>query len=101
MFDDDPDVNDFRGDTEVRTEWQERMSRGLLPPDSSHDFRRYDLTIMESYGQSIHDTADPRHPARWFDRDDLRDRCRSEIEYARLSEEEREARAMEILKRSI
>ncbi|MEV7060998.1 hypothetical protein AB0N95_36830 [Streptomyces microflavus] len=73
------------------------MVGGLLPPDESHGHRRYDLTLMETYGQGIYDPGDPRHPLRWFDRDDLRERCTSELAFVRLPKEEQQARTAEEL----
>jgi hypothetical protein len=61
--------------------------------------RRYDLEIMEMYGQGIYDIADRRHPLRWFDRDDLRERCESELAFVRLSKEEQDAHTAKALNR--
>lgn len=83
----------------IREDWMNRMVGGLLPPDESHGHRRYDLTLMEVYGQGVYDPGDPRHPLRWFDRDDLRERCTSELAFARLPKEEQEARTAEALNR--
>ncbi|MEV3938623.1 helix-turn-helix transcriptional regulator [Glycomyces sp. NPDC049804] len=100
VFGSDPDIDEFEEDDfEIRTEWKDRMIVGLLPPDSSHDFRRYDLTIMDHYGQGVYDPSDSRHPLRWFDRDDLRARCESELEFVRLPKEQQEARTREALAR--
>ncbi|GAB3237253.1 hypothetical protein GCM10027447_36280 [Glycomyces halotolerans] len=100
VFGYDPDFDDLEEDEgEGRIEWMDRMIGGLLPPDSSHDFRRYDLMILETFGQGVYDPSDPRHPLRWFDRDDLRDRCQSELEFVRLSEEEQDARTRKALER--
>lgn len=99
VFGHDPDFDDPEDPEAGREDWLNRMIRGLLPPQESHDFRRLDLTLMEFYGQGIYNLVDPRHPLRWFDRDDLRDRYESEIAHARLSEEERNARAAETLNR--
>ncbi len=54
---------------------------------------------MEAFGQGIYDSADPRHPLRWFDRDDLRERCESELALVRLPKEEQDARTAEALNR--
>jgi hypothetical protein len=95
-----PYIDEFEeNDFEIRTEWKDRMIGGLLPPDSSHDFRRYDLTIMDHYGQGVYDPSDSRHPLRWFDRDDLRARCESELEFGRPPKEQQEARTREALAR--
>nr|WP_042190376.1 hypothetical protein [Kibdelosporangium sp. MJ126-NF4]CEL19286.1 hypothetical protein [Kibdelosporangium sp. MJ126-NF4]CTQ94915.1 hypothetical protein [Kibdelosporangium sp. MJ126-NF4] len=99
VFGYDPDVDDPDDEAAIREEWMNRMARVLLPPDESHNHRRYDLQIMEAFGQGIYDLADPRHPLRWFDRDDLRERCESELTVVRLPKEERDARAAEALKR--
>ncbi|SDJ25029.1 Helix-turn-helix domain-containing protein [Lentzea albidocapillata subsp. violacea] len=99
VFGYDPDVDDPDDENAIRDEWMNRVTGGLLPPDHSHDHRRYDLTIMEALGQGIYDIADPRHPIRWFDRDDLRERCESELAFVRLSKEEQNAQTAEALKR--
>lgn len=99
VFGYDPDVDEPDDEGGAREDWMNRMVGGLLPPDGSHDHRRYDLTVMEAYGQGIHDPSDPRHPLRWFDRDDLRERCKSELAFVRLSKEEQEARTAEALNR--
>ncbi|WP_434447599.1 helix-turn-helix domain-containing protein [Lentzea sp. E54] len=99
VFGYDPDVDDPDDERAIREEWMNRMAGELLPPDDSHDHRRYDLVIMEAYGQGIYDTTDPRHPVRWFDRDDLRDRCTSELAFVRLPKEEQDAHTAEALKR--
>ncbi len=98
-FTGDPDFDDPEDLQAGREEWLNRMIGGLLPPGKSHNFRRLDLTLMEFYGQGLYDPADPRHPLRWFDRDDLRDRCESEIAHIRLPQEARNARAAEALNR--
>jgi hypothetical protein len=77
----------------------EPLAGGLLPPHDGHDHRRYDLEIMETFGQGIYDPTDPRHPLRWFDRDDLRERCESELAFVRLPKEEQDARTAEALNR--
>jgi hypothetical protein len=86
VFGYDPDFDD-PDDPEGPREWMNRMVGDLLPNDDSHGFRRYDLAIMERYGQGIYDPTDPRHPVRWFDRDDLRQRCESELAFVRLPKE--------------
>jgi transcriptional regulator with XRE-family HTH domain len=89
VFGHDPDLDDPE-DTQVgREDWLNRMIGGLLPPAESRDFRRLDLTLIEFYRQGVYDPADPRHPLRWFDRDDLRDRCESEIAHVRLPQDGR------------
>jgi hypothetical protein len=77
VFGYDPDADEPDDEAAIREEWTDRMAGGLLPPDERHNHRRYDLTIMEAYGQGVYDPTDPRHPLRWFDRDDLRERCTS------------------------
>ncbi|GAA2679560.1 helix-turn-helix transcriptional regulator [Streptomyces lunalinharesii] len=99
VFGYDPDVDEPDDERAIREDWMNRMVGGLLPPDESHSHRRYDLTLMEAYGQGIYDPSDPRHPLRWFDRDDLRERCESELAFVRLSKEEQEARTAEALNR--
>ncbi|MBQ1117335.1 helix-turn-helix domain-containing protein [Streptomyces sp. C3-3] len=99
VFGHDPDVDDPDDEHAIREEWMNRMVGGLLPPDESHGHRRYDLTLMEAYGQGIYDPGDPRHPLRWFDRDDLRERCTSELAFVRLPKEEQQARTAEALDR--
>ncbi|SES19376.1 helix-turn-helix domain-containing protein [Lentzea albida] len=99
VFGYDPDVDDPDDEAAIREEWMNRIAGGLLPPDDSHDHRWYDLSIMEALGQGIYDPADPRHPIRWFDRDDMRDRCQSELAFVRLPKEEQEAQTAEALKR--
>ncbi|MDX3847869.1 helix-turn-helix domain-containing protein [Streptomyces europaeiscabiei] len=95
VFGYDPDVDEPEDDRAIREDWMNRMVGGLLPPDESHSHRRYDLTLMEAYGQGVYDPGDPRHPLRWFDRDDLRERCTSELAYVRLpKEQDREVRAV-------
>ncbi|MBQ1017996.1 helix-turn-helix transcriptional regulator [Micromonospora sp. D93] len=84
---------------ELVWDWRDRMMGALLPPDEAHDYRRHDLVVMEMHGQSVHDPSDPRHPLRWFDRDDLRERCESSLAYARLSEQEQAARTEEAMER--
>lgn len=87
-FDGLEDPDDQR---EGRVRWRDRMLSGLLPPVDSHDWRRHDLLVMESYGQGVYDPADPRHPLRWFDRDDLRERCERELRFVRLPKEAQDA----------
>ncbi|MEU0354348.1 helix-turn-helix domain-containing protein [Streptomyces cyaneofuscatus] len=99
VFGHDPDVDDPDDEHAIREEWMDRMVGGLLPPDDSHGHRRYDLMLMEVYGQGVYDPGDPRHPLRWFDRDDLRERCASELAYVRLPQEEQQARTAEALDR--
>jgi hypothetical protein len=99
VFGYDPDADDPDDDTATREEWMNRMAGGLLPAHDSHDHRRYDLTIMEMFGQGVYDPTDPRHPLRWFDRDDLRERCESELAFVRLPKEERDAGTTEALNR--
>ncbi|KFU78452.1 Helix-turn-helix domain-containing protein [Amycolatopsis lurida] len=100
VFGHDPDFDD-PDDPAGREEWMNRMVAGLLPPEESNDFRRYDLDIMEAYGQGIYDPADPRHPLRWFDRDDLRERCESALEFVRLPAEEQARRSAEMRERAV
>lgn len=99
VFGYDPDFDDPEDEAQGLLEWRNRMAGALLPPDESHGFRRYDLTMMEAFGQGVYDPTDPRHPLRWFDRDDLRERCESEIAFVRLSKDEREARTRETVDR--
>ncbi|MER8073586.1 helix-turn-helix transcriptional regulator [Streptomyces sp. NPDC094034] len=99
VFGYDPDVDEPDDESMIREDWMNRMAGGLLPPDESHSHRRYDLTLMEVYGQGIYDPGDPRHPLRWFDRDDLRERCKSELAFVRLPKEEQETRTAEALDR--
>lgn len=98
VFGYDPDF-DEPDDPAGPEEWMNRMAGGLLPPSDSHDHRRYDLEIMEAYGQGIYDLTDLRHPVHWFDRDDLRARCESELAFVRLSKEEQDAPTAEVLNR--
>jgi hypothetical protein len=89
----DDDADDGDDDAQEQTwDWRDRMLGALLPPDEAHDYRRHDLIVMEAHGQGIYDTTDPRHPVRWFDRDDLRERCDASLAYVRLTEEEQAAR---------
>lgn len=99
VFGYDPDADDPDDEAATREEWMNRMVGGLLPPHESHNYRRYDLEIMEAFGQGIYDPADPRHPLRWFDRDDLRERCESGLAFVRLPKEEQDARTAEALNR--
>lgn len=100
VFGYDPDVDDPGDEAAIREEWMNRMVGGLLPPHDSHNHRRYDLEIMEAFGQGIYDPADPRHPLRWFDRDDLRERCKSELAFVRLPKEEQDAHTAKMLSRA-
>lgn len=84
---------------ELVWDWRDRMLGALLPPDEAHDYRRHDLLVMEAHGQGVYDTSDPRHPLRWFDRDDLREQCQSSLAYARLSEQEQTERLREAMGR--
>lgn len=99
VFGYDSDVDDPDDEAAIREKWMNRMVGGLLPPHDSHNHRRYDLEIMEVFGQGIYDPTDPRHPLRWFDRDDLRERCVSELAVVRLPKEEQDARVAEALNR--
>lgn len=99
VFGYDPDVDDPDDEASIREDWMDRMAGGLLPPESSYDHRRYDLIIMEKFGQGVYDPTDPRHPARWFDRDDLRERCEFELAFVRMSQEEQDAHTAEAFKR--
>jgi hypothetical protein len=60
---------------------------------------RMDLLGMEAHGQDIYDTADPRHPLRWFGRDDLREQCASSLAYVRMSQDEQAAHTKEAMAR--
>lgn len=100
VFGHDPDIEDPDDDRATREEWMDRMAGSLLRSYDSHDYRRYDLEIMEGFGQGIYDPADPRHPLRWFDRDDLRERCESELAFVRLPQQEKDARTAEALNRA-
>lgn len=100
VFGYDPDIEDPDDDQATREEWTDRMAGGLLSSYDNHDYRRYDLQVMEALGQGIYDPADPRHPLRWFDRDDLRERCESELAFVRLSQNEKDARTAEALNRA-
>jgi hypothetical protein len=100
VFGYDPDMDDPDDEAAIREEWMNRMAGGLIPPYDSYNHRRYDLEIMEMYGQGIYDPTDPRHPLRWFDRDDQRERCESELAFARLPKEEQDARTTEALNRA-
>jgi transcriptional regulator with XRE-family HTH domain len=84
---------------ELVWDWRDRMLGALLPPDEAHDYRRHELLVMETYGQGVYDTSDPRHPLRWFDRDDLRDQCESSLAYVRLSDQEKAERTKEAMER--
>ncbi|MFE2038438.1 helix-turn-helix domain-containing protein [Streptomyces scopuliridis] len=99
VFGYDPDADEPDDERAIREDWMNRMVGGLLPPDESHDHRRHDLILMEAYGQGIYDSGDPRHPLRWFDRDDLRERCESELTFVRLPKEEQQAQTAEALNR--
>lgn len=96
--DDEDDWDDDDAQEQV-WDWRDQMLGALLPPDEAHDYRRHDLLVMEAHGQGVYDTADPRHPVRWFDRDDLRERCDSSLAHVRLPEEERAARNEQALER--
>ncbi|MEU2779459.1 helix-turn-helix transcriptional regulator [Streptomyces sp. NPDC007162] len=100
VFGYDPDADEPDDEHAIREDWMNRMVGGLLPPDDSHSHRRYDLTLMEAYGQGVYDPGDPRHPLRWFDRDELRERCESELAFVRLPNEEQQARTAEALNRT-
>jgi transcriptional regulator with XRE-family HTH domain len=84
---------------ELIWDWRDQMLGALLPPDEAHDYRRHDLLMMETYGQGIYDTADPRHPLRWFDRDDLHEQYKAALAYARLPEKEKAAHMEEAIER--
>ncbi|MFI5496560.1 helix-turn-helix domain-containing protein [Actinoplanes sp. NPDC051859] len=84
---------------ELIWDWRDRMLGALLPPEEAHNYRRHDLLMMEHYGQGVYDTADPRHPLRWFNRDDTREQYESALAYVRLSEEEQDSHAREALQR--
>lgn len=99
VFGYDPNVDDPEDEAAIREEWMDRIAGALLPDDHSHNHRRYDLVIMEVYGQGVYDPTDPRHPLRWFDRDDLQQRCESDLAFARLPKEEQDAHARQALKR--
>ncbi len=79
----DPDFDDFQDPVAGREKWIARLVSGLLPPDDSRDLRRRGLVSMEFYRQGIYDLADPRHPLRWFDRDDVRSGSESDAASAR------------------
>ncbi|WP_239138777.1 DUF3618 domain-containing protein [Actinoplanes regularis] len=93
------DPQDWDDDEESVWDWRDQMLSALLPPEEANDYRRHDLLIMEAHGQGIYDTAHPRHPLRWFDRDDLRERCESSLAYVRLSGKEQDALTTKALKR--
>jgi hypothetical protein len=80
-------------------DWRDQMLGALLPPDEAHDYRRHDLLVMEAHGQGIYDITDPRHPQRWFDRDDLREQCASSLAYVRMSQDEQAAHTKEAMAR--
>jgi hypothetical protein len=69
-----PDWDD-EGPQELTWDWRDRMLGALLPLDRAYNYRQYDLLVLDALDQGICDTADPRHPLRWFDRDDLREEC--------------------------
>jgi hypothetical protein len=96
---DDSEDWDDEDDEEMTEDWRDRMLGALLPPDEAHDYRRHDLVVLEAYGQGIYDTADPRHPLRWFDRDDLREQCDAALAHVRLSGHEKAAHAEEMVER--
>jgi len=91
--------NEDYEDEELIEDWRDQMLGALLPPDEAHDYRRHDLLVMEAHGQGIYDTADPRHPLRWFDRDDLREQCASSLAYVRMSQDEQAAHTKEAMAR--
>jgi transcriptional regulator with XRE-family HTH domain len=97
----DTDASDWDDEDtqELISDWHDRMLGALLPPDEAYDYRRHDLLVLEAYGQGIYDTADPRHPLRWFDRDDLREKCDTSLAYVRLSEDEKAAQTKEAMER--
>ncbi|GAA3938667.1 helix-turn-helix domain-containing protein [Actinoplanes auranticolor] len=78
-------------------DWRDQMLSALLPPEGAYDYRRHDLVVMEAHGQGVYDTTDPRHPLRWFDRDDLREQCEAALAFVRLSEQEQDAVTAEAL----
>lgn len=92
------DYEDYEDD-ELTEEWRDQMLGVLLPPDEANDYRRHDLLVMEAHGQGIYDTADPRHPLRWFDRDDLREQCASSLAYVRMSQDEQDAHMQQVMAR--
>jgi transcriptional regulator with XRE-family HTH domain len=91
--------NEDYEDEELIEDWRDQLLGALLPPDEAHDYRRHDLVVMEAHGQGIYDTADPRHPLRWFDRDDLREQCASSLAYVRMSQDEQAAHTKEAMAR--
>ena len=91
--------NEDYEDEELIEDWRDQMLGALLPPDEAHDYRRHDLVVMEAHGQGIYDTADPRHPLRWFDRDDLREQCASSLAYVRMSQDEQATHTKEAMAR--
>ncbi|MFI7545711.1 helix-turn-helix domain-containing protein [Actinoplanes sp. NPDC049599] len=91
--------NEDYEDEELIEDWRDQLLGALLPPDEAHDYRRHDLLVMEAHGQGIYDTADPRHPLRWFDRDDLREQCASSLAYVRMSQDEQAAHTKEAMAR--
>jgi transcriptional regulator with XRE-family HTH domain len=96
----DPDDGDDDDDPESVWDWRDQMLSALLPPDEAHNHRRHDLLMMETYGQGVYDTTDPRHPLRWFDRDDLREQCEAALAFVRLPEQEQETLSAEALERA-
>jgi len=91
--------NEDYEDEELIEDWRDQLLGALLPPDEDHDYRRHDLLVMEAHGQGIYDTADPRHPLRWFDRDDLREQCASSLAYVRMSQDEQATHTKEAMAR--
>lgn len=96
---DDADYGDEEDADELIEDWRNDMMGALLPPDEAHDYRRHDLVVIEANGQGIYDTTDPRHPLRWFDRDDLRARCERDLAYARLPEDQQQEMAAKAMER--
>ncbi|MEU4164552.1 helix-turn-helix transcriptional regulator [Actinoplanes sp. NPDC026670] len=95
---DDADYFDDEDADELTEDWRNDMMGALLPPDEAHDYRRHDLVVIEANGQGIYDTSNPRHPLRWFDRDDLREQCERDLAYVRLPKDQQQeiaAKAME------
>lgn len=101
IFGSDPDIDDADelNASEIRQDWIDRIASGLLPDEHAHDHRRYDLLVLEAYGQGVYDPADPRHPMRWFDRDGLRSTCDEAMAFARLSQEQQDEHTRDVFKR--
>jgi transcriptional regulator with XRE-family HTH domain len=91
--------NDEYEDDELIEDWRDQMLGALLPSDEAHDYRRHELLVMEAHGQGIYDIADPRHPLRWFDRDDLREQCASSLAYVQMSQDEQAAHTKQAMDR--